>query len=197
VPRQPRPPSRTAGRAGQPTHFDEHAFDGGSAQCTYRQCLSLLDFAAVLRNVQAQGGTDLLNTHYKPQHRVCFRDGATPERWDRVTTGHNVDALRELGAQLGDPAFRVEDSEFDRHSTADALLFGAKFEVGEEVLELLRAVTAEENAMLQPVFEAENVRSFQDDLQDEDDLREDQKGRRKKLQKLTAKENKGKNERKQ
>ena len=34
--------------------------------------------------------------------------------------------------------------------------------------------------MLQPVFEAENVRSFQDDLQDEDDLREDQKGRRKK-----------------
>ena len=90
-----------------------------------------------------------------------------------MTTGHNVDALRELGAQLGDPAFRVEDGEFDRHSTADALLFGAKFEVGEEVLELLREVTAEEKAMLQPVFEAENVRSL-DDLQDEDDLRGDQ-----------------------
>ena len=52
------------------------------------------------------------------------------------------------------------------HSTADALLFGKKFEVEEETIALLKHVTKEEEEMLRPYYEHTDARLMGRRLQD-------------------------------
>ena len=65
----------------------------------------------------ALGLQDGLNSHIKPQSRVCFKDGATPDKWDRVTTGYDAEALKELGEHLGVEGLAPEDGGARRPTT--------------------------------------------------------------------------------
>ena len=67
--------------------------------------------------VHALGLQDSLNAHIKPQSRVCFKDGATPDKWDRVTTGYDAEALKELGEHLGVEGLAPEDDGARRPTT--------------------------------------------------------------------------------
>ena len=78
------------------------------------------------------GLQDELNAHVKPQSRVCFKDGATPDKWDKVTTGYDQNAIRELGKHLhADISLNEDQKDGQTHSTADALLDGEKFKVAQ------------------------------------------------------------------
>ena len=70
---------------------------------------STAQFAFILYNIHKDGNQDQLNAHIKPQSRVCFKDGATPDKWDRVTTGYDAEALKELGEHLGVEGLAPED----------------------------------------------------------------------------------------
>ena len=74
-------------------------------------------FAFILYNIHKDGNQDQLNAHIKPQSRVCFKDGATPDKWDRVTTGYDAQALKELGEHLGVEGLAPEDDGARRPTT--------------------------------------------------------------------------------
>ena len=121
-----------------------------NGQCTYQHCLSLLQFVEDLHIVHQKGMQNELNAHIKPQSRVCFKDGATPDKWDKVATGYDQDAIRELGAHLGVDLAAVvaRGGGAERHSTNDALLFGQPFRVPDSMLPVLVQLTSEEHDML-------------------------------------------------
>ena len=86
------------------------------------------------------------------RRRSCFADGKTPDRWDRVTTGYDRAALRELGERLGLPGGLVVEEE---HSTAGAVTqWGQPFEVSQAAIEILQRITRNEQKMLRSAYEA-------------------------------------------
>ena len=104
--------------------------------------------------VHALGLQDGLNSHIKPQSRVCFKDGATPDKWDKVATGYDQDAIRELGEHLGVDLIgaSADSSANARHSTNDALLYGEPFRVPDSMLPMLVQLTSEEHEMLHTYY---------------------------------------------
>lgn len=115
---------------------------------------STAQFAFILYNIHKDGNQDQLNAHIKPQSRVCFKDGATPDKWDRVATGYDQDAIRELGEHLGVDLIRAsaDSSANARHSTNDALLYGEPFRVPDSMLPVLVQLTSEEHDMLHTYY---------------------------------------------
>ena len=71
--------------------------------------------------------------------------GATPDKWDVVTTGYDKAALHELGQHLGLSGGLTVD---DAHSTGEATLWGEKFEVDLATLKILEEITRDEQKML-------------------------------------------------
>ena len=124
-----------------------------NGQCTYQHCLSLLQFVEDLHIVHQKGMQNELNAHIKPQSRVCFKDGATPEKWDRVATGYEQAAISELGRHLGAKLNTESDNKHgSSHSTSDAMLDGAPFKVTNSVLNILEHLTQEEDRMLRRFY---------------------------------------------
>jgi hypothetical protein len=124
-----------------------------NGQCTYQHCLSLPQFVEDLHIVHQKGMQNELNAHIKPQSRVCFKDGATPETWDRVATGYEQAAISELGRHLGAKLNTESDNKHgSSHSTSDAMLDGAPFKVTNSVLNILEHLTQEEDRMLRRFY---------------------------------------------
>jgi len=128
--------------------------------CAYEHCISLYDYVIALRNIHRDGNQRLLNGHFMPQDLFCFGGGATPDKWDKVTTGYDAVALKELGQHLGEPDFASTLLEgvggsvsHGGHSTAHVALFGHDFKVAEEVIAILEEVTREEKRMLHSYYE--------------------------------------------
>ena len=96
-------------------------------------------------------------SHPPAQDLVCFADGATPDKWDRVTTGYDKAAIHELGQQLGlAGGLAVEDA----HSTGEATLWGEKFEVDLATLNILQKITSDEQKMLGRFYAATGATLF-------------------------------------
>jgi hypothetical protein len=131
-----------------------HTNTSWTGECTFEHCLSLEQFVDDLSQVHALGLQDGLNSHIKPQSRVCFKDGATPDKWDKVATGYDQDAIRELGEHLGVDLAAVvaRGGGAERHSTNDALLFGQPFRVPDSMLPVLVQLTSEEHDMLHTYY---------------------------------------------
>jgi hypothetical protein len=134
--------------------------------CTYEHCFSLEQFADLLIKVHSMGLQDELNAHVKPQSRVCFKDGATPDKWDKVTTGYDQNAIRELGKHLhADISLNEDQKDGQTHSTADALLDGEKFKVPKAAIHKLMRVTHEEVEMLHPYYSHHGAKLMGDDFE--------------------------------
>ena len=121
-------------------------------KCTYNNCLTLEDFASILHNIHQQDKQAGLNAHLAPQTELCFSKGATPDKYDKVTTGYDKAALSLLGGKLK-TNLKLEDDgpnakHGSEHSTSDAMLFGKRFQVPHSVVATLEQVTKEEKAML-------------------------------------------------
>jgi hypothetical protein len=128
-----------------------------NSNCTYVNCLGLDHFADLLLTVHKRGLQDDLNAHIKPQSRECFGGGASPDKWDTVSTGYDKAAIKKLG-QLLDAHISLDDDgaatkQGQAHSTADAVYDGKKFMVPSDVFYKLKAITREEEKMLHKYYE--------------------------------------------
>jgi hypothetical protein len=140
-------------RHGQTSPSENTTFDG---TCTYTNCLSLETFADYLLIVHEKGLQDELNEHIRPQSRDCFRNGATPDKWDKVTTGYDKPAIKKLGQLLGAEISLDDEGDATKagmlHSTADALYDGRQIHVPSSVMHKLKLVTREEEQMLSKYY---------------------------------------------
>jgi len=138
-------PDKNYGNANYVTHFNN--------TCTYNHCLSLDEFAKALLSVHEQGKQGQLNVHVMPQTHFCFANGATPDKWDKVTTGYDTAAIEQLGKRLGGKIGLEGAKHGQSHSTADAMLNGRTFKVPSSVLNQLAKVTKAEDRMLHKYYD--------------------------------------------
>jgi hypothetical protein len=124
--------------------------------CKYSSCLSLEKFADYLMIVHKKGLQDEMNAHVKPQTRACFSDGATPDKYDKVTTGYDKGAIKKLGQLMGAHISLDDDGQATKqgaaHSTADALMDGKPLKIPSSVIHKLKQITREEEQMLHKYY---------------------------------------------
>jgi hypothetical protein len=126
-----------------------------SCSCSYSNCLSLEKFADYLMIVHKKGLQDELNAHVRPQSRDCFQKGATPDKWDKVTTGYDTASIKKLGALLNahiDLDDGTSMAQGVAHSTADALMDGKPLKIPGSVISKLKKITREEEQMLHKYY---------------------------------------------
>ena len=158
---EPESEETSSSTSEQRTALWERGSDGNSEEdgfeapqnCIYNGCISLPEFAEILQNIHNDGKRARLNEHFLPQDLVCFANGATPDKWTRVTTMADKAAIDDLGHHVGLSGLAVDDI----HSTGEATQWGEKFEVEPAVLEILQSITRKEKEMFGYAYERFDV----------------------------------------
>lgn len=115
-----------------------------------RSCLELNEFVDALMEIRKLGRTDLLDRHFLPQNRVCFRQFPA-NQWSEVATITDQAAFDRLSGRFGAGELKMKGSH---HSMGTV-------KVHPDVNAKLEVLTSEEYEMLGPYLDGNHGSAVQ------------------------------------